>query len=140
MKKIIENKINKILLVLIIILLAILFVLIYQNKQPAFYAVYLETGELYFGNLHYFPYFYLDNVYFLTQVNNQFQLSKFENTAWSPEDKIYLTRSKIVWIAKIKENSQLIEIISGFNNKKKLITDFGQKNQKDQQNNNKDEQ
>lgn len=112
------NKTNKILLSIIIILAAALVVIIYWQKvgfNRPYWAVYLDTGDLYFGKLNKFPKFALSNVYLLQRnqddQKNPFSVSKFENAFWAPENKIYLNEKNIVWKAKLKKDSQIVGFI-----------------------------
>ena len=110
------DKINKFLLILVIILIFILIGIIVKNRPSYYYAVYLETGELYFGKLSYFPYLHLSSAFLLQRTNKvdtPFSLTKFEDAFWKPQGEIRLNSSKIVWIAKIKENSPVVDLIQG---------------------------
>lgn len=110
---------NKILLGLIIVLALILIALvvwqIFFAKSP-FYAVYMKTGDLYFGKLTRFPSFGLNSVYTL-QVNPQDQqnpvrVQKFSEVFWGPEDWLKLNRDEVVWYTKLKSDSQLMQLIT----------------------------
>jgi hypothetical protein len=110
--------INIILLILVIGLSLYLFVFSKNSaikfNKPA-YAVYLKTGELYFGYLNRFLSQYtLTNVYLLQRDSNGgYNLQKFEQAVYQPEDKIILNKENIIWIAKIADNSPLIPILQG---------------------------
>jgi hypothetical protein len=110
------SKINKILLVVITVLVvAIVLGLLwywrtYYGNQ--YYAVYLDTGDLYFGKLSTFPDLTLSNVWYLqrdSQGNNS--LSELIKAPWGPEGSIKINRDKIVWTAKLSDVSQLIPYI-----------------------------
>jgi hypothetical protein len=113
------SKTNKILLILVVVLLVVLvvfgvywFTKVSYNK---FYAVYLDTGDLYFGRLSRFPRLTLKNVWYIqrdTQSQN-FSLQDFSKAAWGPENKMELNKDRVVWITKISDSSQLIPIMSG---------------------------
>ena len=112
------NKINKTLLSSAIILAVALIGVIYWQKkgfEKPYYAVYLDTGDLYFGQMHFFPRFFLSDVYFLKQniedKENPLSLSKFSNAFYGPEDKIYLNKENIIWKAKLRENSQVLQFL-----------------------------
>lgn len=112
------SKINKILLVLVIVLVLVLAGLIVWQKwgtKPAYSAVYLRTGDLYFGKLMTFPSFGLKNVYTIS-VNQQDQqnplsIQKFSNVFWGPKDYLKINRSEVVWITELKDESQLVQLI-----------------------------
>jgi hypothetical protein len=112
------SKANKILLVLVILLVLILAGLIVWQKwgaKPTYSAVYLRTGDLYFGKMMAFPSFGLKNVYTIS-VNQQDQqnplsIQKFSNVFWGPEDYLKINRSEVVWITKLKDESQLVQLL-----------------------------
>lgn len=109
---------NKILLIVIIVLVVALLAIVLYNKQfsePDFYAVYLRTGDLYFGQLVRFPSFGLRQVYTI-QVDSQnqetpFSIQKFANVFWGPEDYLKINREQVVWIIKLDANGQLAQLI-----------------------------
>lgn len=109
------SKVNKILLVVVIILLIALAGVLYWQKGgfgKPYYAVYLNTGDIYFGKISKFPRFHLNDVYFLqrnaSDQQNPLSLAKFSNAFWGPEDEIYINDEMIVWKAELSENSQLV--------------------------------
>jgi len=109
---------NIILLILVIGLSLHLFVF---NRNQSFkitrpyYAVYLRTGDLYFGYLNkFFSRYTLTNVYLLQRdQNGGYSLQKFEQSAYQPEDKLILNKENIVWISPIQKNSPLMSILEG---------------------------
>lgn len=111
-------KSNKILLIIIAVLLVILVSLLLGQKfwgEPKFYAVYLRTGDLYFGKLTKFPSYGLKQVYTI-QVNpeNQetpFTIQKFRNIFWGPEDFLKINRDQVVWVTKLNPQGQLAQLI-----------------------------
>lgn len=112
------SKINKILLVLVVLLVIVLIgILLWQVLgSPAYYAVFLRTGDLYFGQLTRFPSFGLKNVYLL-QVNQQDQqnpisIQRFTNIFWGPENRLKINRDEVVWITKLNPEGQLARVIS----------------------------
>jgi len=113
--------INIILLVIIIVLAVYIFVFNknynWQIERP-YYAVYLRTGDLYFGHLSkFFSKYTLTNVYLLQRDSSgNFSLQKFSQSVYQPEDKLILNRDNIVWISKIQKDSPLIPILEGKQN------------------------
>lgn len=111
------SKLNKILLILVVVLIIALTAIIYWQKvgfEKPYYAVYLNTGELYFGKISYFSRLSLSDVYLFQRTDdskNPFNISKFENAFWGPTDRIYLNKENIVWKAKLKKDSQILEFI-----------------------------
>jgi len=110
--------INIILLAIIVVLVVYVFVfnknINFETKKP-YYAVYLQTGDLYFGHLcKFFSKYTLTNVYLLQiDQKGEFSLQKFEQSAYQPEDKMILNKENIVWFSKIKNESPLIPILEG---------------------------
>ncbi|MCL5004357.1 MAG: hypothetical protein M1170_00165 [Patescibacteria group bacterium] len=77
------HKTNKILLTIIIVLAAALMAIVYWQKvgfNKDYWAVYLDTGDLYFGKLSYFPKASLSNAYIL-QRNAQDSQNPFSISA-----------------------------------------------------------
>ena len=110
---------NKILLVLCIILCLVLAGLIVWQKfgtnKPTYWAIYLKSGDLYFGKLIQFPSFGLKNVYTL-QVNQQnaenpVSVQKFTNVFWGPEDFLKINRAEVTWMTKLKSDGQLAQLL-----------------------------
>lgn len=112
------RNVNKILLAVAIVLLLILVgILVWQNwfSKPVYHAVFLRTGDLYFGQLSRFPSFGLSHVYML-QVNSQnkdnpVNIQKFSNVFWGPEDFMKINRDDVVWYTQLKSDSQLVRVI-----------------------------
>ncbi len=62
------SKLNKILLVIVIVLLVALGGVVYWQRsgfEKSYWAVYLDTGDLYFGKLRSFSKLSLSDVWFL---------------------------------------------------------------------------
>ncbi len=113
------RNINKVLLTVVIVLVLVLVgVVVWQTwlSGPSYYAVYMRTGDLYFGQLSQFPSFGLSHVYML-QVNSQksqnpVSVQKFANVFWGPEDHINLNHNEVVWYTKLTPDSQLVKLIT----------------------------
>jgi len=109
---------NKILVgVVVVLAVALIAVTAWQmwGGSGTFYAVYLRTGDLYFGELVRVPYFGLKKVYLL-QVNagnaeNPVSVQKFTNVFWGPEDFIKINRDDVMWMTRLSETSQLSQVI-----------------------------
>jgi len=108
-----------IILIAIIALLAVYVFAFNKNinfeTQRSYYAVYLRTGDLYFGHLcKFFSKYTLTNIYFLQRdEKGELSLQKFEQSAYQPEDKMILNKENIVWFSKIKNESPLIPVLEG---------------------------
>ncbi len=112
--------INKILSILAVVLLIILgaLALIYWQKtssKDSYWAVYLNTGDLYFGKLERFPTLALTDVWFLQRNSSDSQtplgLSRFREAFWGPEDKVYLNSENIIWKTKLDKDSRILDSI-----------------------------
>ena len=111
-------KSNKVLMwVVAVLAVALLAVIAWQvwGGNSSLYAIYLRTGDLYFGELVRVPYFGLEKVYML-QVNaqneqNPVSVQKFTNVFWGPEDFIKLNRDEVVWMTRVSDESQLLSVI-----------------------------
>lgn len=112
-----SNKNNKILSIAVcVLLLTLIGVVVWQIFFGRTYsAVFLRTGDLYFGKLVNFPNFGLKNVYMI-QANPQnpqspLSIQKFTNVFWGPQDYLKINRSEVVWTAKLSPKSQLLEVL-----------------------------
>ena len=112
------SKLNKILISIVIILLIVLGAVLYWQKvgfEKPYWAVYLNTGDIYFGKLSHFPFLSLSDVWFFQRnandAQNPLSVAKFTNALWGPQDKIYLNEKNIIWKAKLKEDSQILNFI-----------------------------
>jgi hypothetical protein len=96
-------------------------------------AVYLQTGDIYFGELSWFPWLSLKNVWLLQRSvdeQNQVQLGvvPFKNSFWGPIDKIYLNPKQVVFWTNLKKDSQLAKALDNPN-----ILNSSEQNQRIQQ-------
>jgi hypothetical protein len=85
------------------------------GTSPQYYALYLRTGDLYFGHLVRFPHYGLKNVYTI-QVNQQnaqnpLSIRKFTSIFWGPEDYLRINPDDVVWSAALSGNSQLVQLL-----------------------------
>jgi len=111
------SKANKILLWVVLVLVAILAILLIWQvffATPSFYAVYMKTGDLYFGRLVKFPSFELSQVYTIqvTQdAQNPVRIQKFADAFWGPGDSLKLNKDEVVWYTKLDSRSQLSQLL-----------------------------
>ncbi|MFA5459802.1 MAG: hypothetical protein WC283_00465 [Candidatus Paceibacterota bacterium] len=115
-----KDKFFKIALVIAIILLVVLVYLSFIDKAKAiknpYYAVYLRTGDMYFGKISKFPKFTLSDVWFLqANLNEQggFNLTEFDKAIFGPSDEIEINKDDIVWISKLRDESEVVKYIQG---------------------------
>lgn len=111
-KNMAKNNIIILILCIIILLVSICFFYL-GKKNDSYYAVYLETGELYIGHLSMFPTLVMTDIHYIQkdETNNTLGLQKFADSVFSPEDKIVLNRDNIVWTTKLKEDSEMMKAI-----------------------------
>ncbi len=111
------NRANKVLFWVIAVLVVILIALaIWQFAIPKseYSAVYLRTGDLYFGKLTTFPSFSMKNVYTLQLTNdetNPVRVQKFTDVFWGPEDWIKINKDEVVWHTNIVNDGQLATLL-----------------------------
>ena len=114
-----KDKFFKAALIVAIILLIILVYLSFVDKTKAiknpYYAVYLRTGDMYFGKISRFPKFTLSDVWLLQRSIDEkqggFEMMKFSNTIFGPLDKMEINKENIVWISKLRDNSEVVTFI-----------------------------
>lgn len=114
------NNINKVLLVSVVVLLLALAGVVYWQKigfRDSYYAVYLETGDLYLGRLNKFSRYSLTDVYYLQRNPDNSQkpltLQRLDQVFWQPENKIKFNPEKVVWMAKLKSGSDVMNFLTG---------------------------
>lgn len=106
------TKLNKILIGLVVVIIVAAGAIIYWQKSGSGYAaVYLSTGDVYFGKLSRFPKMALTNVWFLAKSENGFSVNQLTKAVWGPEDKIVFNRDNVVWVAALDKESQLLEAL-----------------------------
>lgn len=123
MEKIVLSK--KTFIILLIFLLIVLggayfyvYKMINQNNEDApsdYVAVYLQTGEIYFGKIDWFPLPSLKNVWYIQRTvnsQNQSQLGilPLKNLFWGPIDRIYINPKQISFWTYLKKSSQLVKV------------------------------
>lgn len=79
-------------------------------------AVYMTSGDIYFGKLHWFPKPYLTDALYVTRStgqNGQTQLglAAFTSSFWSPVGDIYFNPSQVLFTASLRNDSQIIAAI-----------------------------
>ena len=81
-------------------------------KASKFTAVYMASGDIYFGRMDWFPWPRLTNVWYLQRgvdQKNQPQLTiaQFKKIVWSPIDEVYLSPKQMILWTKIKADTEL---------------------------------
>jgi len=113
-----KDKFIKIALIVAIILLSVLVYISFINKvdkKPTYHAVFLRTGDMYFGKLSRFPKLILSDVWFIQRNVDEeqggFNLMKYSNAMFGPEDKMEINKENVVWISKLRDDSQVVSFI-----------------------------
>lgn len=111
------KNINKVLVGIVVVLSMVLIVLValqFLFMKDGYYAVYLRTGDIYFGKIVKFPYFGLKNVYTIQMTqdpSNPLRIQKFTDVFWGPEDYLKLNRDEVVWYTQLKSDGQLYQLL-----------------------------
>ena len=85
-----------------------------ETEVGEYYAVYMTTGDIYFGQMDKWQKNTLKNVHLLRLTedeNNPVVVESFTNSVWQPEGDLILNDDNIVWRAKISDDSQLTNIL-----------------------------
>jgi len=111
-----------IILIVIVVFLAVMF--LSSSKETSWNAVFLTNGQTYFGNIvkENSEVVSLENVYYLQvqqaapaaegeQPQSQFSLVSIADELHSPENAMEITRAHILYIEKLKEESQVVKTI-----------------------------
>lgn len=82
------------------------------NGESQYTAVYMTTGDIYFGTLKYFPQLHLENAWYLQrgvgQDNQpQFGVVPITTVLWQPTGDIYLNRHNIVFWTRLQKGSKV---------------------------------
>lgn len=103
-----------VLIVLLVVLLITMLIIINRDNAKKDYSIiYLDTGEIYIGVLKRFPSTQLTDVYTLqSDQNGQLAVVPMSSTIWAPTTPLRLNPDRIVFSAKISENSQVYQIIT----------------------------
>lgn len=86
----------------------------FGGAKPQYAAVYLTSGDLYFGKLSRFPKFSLDDAWFLQPGGEQGPgLARFEDAAWKPAGSIHFNSENIAFWTLLAADSPVIQAIEG---------------------------
>lgn len=105
---------HKILIPLLALLLVLVLIAFYAygNLEAPYYAVYLSSGDLYFGKLHRFPRLSLTDAWFLersTEQGNALRIANFREAFWQPQGTLFLSEKNILWLAPLSPDSRVIQ-------------------------------
>jgi hypothetical protein len=117
MDKEIRIPLKKVIFYLIILLVLFFVYFIVKNYffSGKYVAVYVRTGELYFGKIYYFPRLKLKDAVILQMNEQRPTLSSLKTTFWDSKGSLFLTKENIVWISPIREGSNFVEQIKNLN-------------------------
>jgi len=103
-----------VLIALLVILLIVVLIMINKDNTKKYYSIiYLDTGEIYIGVLKRFPFTQLTDVYTLqSDQTGQLAVVPMSSTIWAPITPLRLNPDRIVFSAKISQNSQVYQIIT----------------------------
>ncbi|KKW16840.1 MAG: hypothetical protein UY56_C0009G0004 [Parcubacteria group bacterium GW2011_GWA1_50_14] len=87
-----------------------------DNVSP-YSAVYLSTGDIYYGELHWFPRPYMEHVWFYQETVDAKNrtvpsVSPFTGAFWKPIDTIYLNPQNIIFWTRLKGDSEIAKVIA----------------------------
>ena len=86
------------------------------NTLSPYSAVYLSSGDIYFGKLSWFPSPHLTDVWYLQRSqgqNNQVQVSvqPFTSVFWGPSNELSLNSKNIIFTTRLMNSSQVVQAI-----------------------------
>jgi flagellar basal body-associated protein FliL len=92
------------------------------NGASPYSAVYLTSGDIYFGKLSWFPQPHLTDVWYLQRSTDasgktQVSVAPLKSVFWGPMDEVTLNASQILFTTHLSNSSQLV---SGFENPQSL--------------------
>lgn len=81
---------------------------------PSYYAVYMTTGDLYFGNKSLFS-DTLRNVWYIQRdaQNQSLNLNDFSKVVWGPSGDLIVNEDQVVWMTKLSKESPVISVLKG---------------------------
>lgn len=85
-----------------------------NTEDGDYAAVYMTSGDIYFGKLERFPRMALANAYTLQRTDNKntpFNLVRFGDAFWGPKSTIELSEQNVLWVAELSENSPVLKSI-----------------------------
>jgi hypothetical protein len=102
---------------IILMLLIVVCFFLYKEigERQKYYAVYLTSGDVYFGKMRSFPSLVIEDAYFLQAANTAeggvYTLSKFSDAMWKPTGRIKLNRDHVLWVAELEDGSETVSYI-----------------------------
>lgn len=102
-------------LIVVVVAFGILLVKVFKSDDPGapsgYSAVFMTSGDVYFGKLSWFPWPNLTNIWLLqrgvdAQGKPQFGITKFTSAFWGPVDKMYLNPKEVLFWADLRKDSE----------------------------------
>ena len=115
------TKLNKVLLLVVILLVIFLGATLWMPGLfgSSYYAVYLTSGDLYFGKIAWYDQHTLTDVRAIQQQKDEkeqpiLNLVDFsKSVVWGPAGDLRLNRKNILWTSKLTDESQVVKLIKG---------------------------
>lgn len=88
------------------------------EQESDYTAVYLTTGDLYFGKISWWPKPHLKDVWILNrdtsaEAASQLSVVPFKGVVWGPSDDLYLNPKEIIWWTRLRSDSQIVKAVEG---------------------------
>ncbi|MDD5547744.1 MAG: hypothetical protein PHN74_02530 [Candidatus Pacebacteria bacterium] len=112
------KQVRSIILGAVIIIAAVIIAIIINKAgmfggEKKYAAVYLSTGEIYFGEFSNFMRPKLSNIFLIQQTQDGLAVQKFTNSVWKPKEPMYLNDEQIVFWSRIESDSPIVQAIEG---------------------------
>ncbi|MFA4999669.1 MAG: hypothetical protein WC519_03015 [Parcubacteria group bacterium] len=110
-----KKSLNIVLIVVVaFVVLAITAGVLFSICYRPYMAVYLTTGNIYFGKTSFFPCVKMRDPWFLQQSENGgLSLQKFSDAVWAPKGGMKINRKQIVFMSKLSDVSPIIATMEG---------------------------
>ena len=88
-----------------------------DSSLSPYSAVYLSTGDIYFGTLVWSPSPHLEDAWFLQRGTNAagnatVSVYPFSQVTWGPSDTVYLNSSQIIFWTRLSSTSTVAQLIA----------------------------
>lgn len=103
-----------ILLAIAIVVLGLAASFLFGALYRPYTAVYLTTGDVYYGRLSTFPSLKLYDPWFIQRAQDgNFSLLKFSDAFWKPIGAMNISSDKVVFTSRLQESSPIVEAMEG---------------------------
>lgn len=101
-------------IIVALLIVVIFFVWREVEHRQKYYAVYMASGDMYFGTIQSFPSLVVKHAYVLQQDGQGgYFLSPFTSALWGPSGDIKLNRDNVLWMAEIDKTSRTAQLLAG---------------------------